>query len=191
MKNNIILKICSLAIAFSLSDILVKAQSEESVKNWSKGSASIDFIPSNELSEEEYSSLQESCARLGSQGCFVRFAGRIVKSAIEAADNKFANDEFIYILRQGICPVDRTAETRDNHSERELCESYNHETGENLAIAYEAGLFGLPKSIILSECWRDPLKAKYLECLKLEQSELGGIPAGTRPKGFSTITVFP
>jgi hypothetical protein len=181
----------SIATILLVASAFSEAQCAELANNWERGGASIDFIPSAEMSENDYAALVVSCARLGNQHCIVRLGTRIVDARLAGADIQYTDQEALYILRQGLCPMEKVPATIDKDGEDFICGEYNSETGANLSRAYQVGIFGLPKSDSLSACWSNPIKARMLECLKLEETELRRIPSGLRPKGFSKITVFP
>jgi hypothetical protein len=166
------------------------AEGTSTFDHWAIGSPSLDYVPSEEMTEDEFAALIENCARFGSQQCYVALSNQIVTDVLTGKDIGFANGEALYIIRQGLCPMERIPNSADRDAEDLACSLYNTETRGNLSLAFEIGLFGLPKEKKLASCWKNP-NDDVSACLKLESEMLAAIPSGQRPRGFARMTTLP
>jgi hypothetical protein len=105
--------------------------------------------------------------------------GRILaERAYIGLETGYADAEILYVLRSGLCD-ERTIQDNDRDGPKMTCEMQFDEMKHYLCAAYRKGLFGLPKSNLLAECWREPGFNKD-KCEKLELRRFGRAVMGTR-----------
>jgi hypothetical protein len=121
----------------------------------------------------------EACALAGDSRCAAWWASVLAERAYAGIETGYSGSEIVYFIRLALCnPVDIKDNDRDGP--KLDCVGDYSSGALYLELAYRNGLFGLPQSTEMAECWRFATGSNE-KCQQREVALFGKSVLGTKP----------